>query len=354
MTAEIPIRNIWLLMLYASDLYQLPQINNTGAEDNPDDIPELITELLCDAVERRLHRNLTSGYVSRRKTVNRVRGSIRLLETERKRLLEKGKIACEYEELTIDTPRNRYVLTAMEKCLRKVRKVEIAGRCRKNISALRTLGVTNQTPTKPEIILDGFSRNDAHDRLMISASKFAHDMLIPNETDGKFQLNNPGRDERWLRALFEKAVSGFYRVAATPLGWKVSPGKWLNWQIEEQSGRIDELLPKMKTDIHLEHKVQNRRIVIDTKFNSILKPGQYRENTIRSGYLYQMYAYIQSQQSAGTFDKLKNEGVLLHPSIGDDLDESVQIQGSNYRFATVDLLGSTSSIKSRLNSFLYT
>ena len=62
MTADIPLRNIWLLMLYASDLYYLPQIRKTGVEDNPEDLPDLIAELLCDSVERRLRMNLTASY----------------------------------------------------------------------------------------------------------------------------------------------------------------------------------------------------------------------------------------------------------------------------------------------------
>ena len=39
---RIPVRNIWLLMLYASDLYQeLPQEQRVAIEDAPDDLPNL-------------------------------------------------------------------------------------------------------------------------------------------------------------------------------------------------------------------------------------------------------------------------------------------------------------------------
>jgi 5-methylcytosine-specific restriction enzyme subunit McrC len=352
MTAEIPLRNIWLLMLYASDLYHLPQIRKTGVEDNPEDLPDLIAELLCDSVEGRLRMNLTASYRDQNRTLTRVRGRVMLLETERKRLLDKGTIACRFEELTIDTPRNRFVLAAMEKCLRRVSSRELAGRCRKNIGALRTQGVSGKGVLKSDVTLNQFTRNDAHDRIMVAASRFAHDMLIPNESAGNFQVNEPGREERWLRSLFEKAVGGFYRVSATPLGWKVTPGKWLNWDIEERSDRIDELLPKMKTDIYLEHVGQSRRIIIDTKFTNILKAGHYREKSIRSGYMYQIYAYIQSQKTGQANMECNSEGILLHPAVGLDLDESVRIQGSNYRFATVDLSQDTNSIRDRLNSFL--
>ena len=44
---RIPVRNIWLLMLYASDLYQeLPQEQRVAIEDAPDDLPNLVAEIL--------------------------------------------------------------------------------------------------------------------------------------------------------------------------------------------------------------------------------------------------------------------------------------------------------------------
>lgn len=352
MATEIPIRNIWVLMLYASDLYQLPKVGNSGVEDRPDDIPELIAEILCDSVEKRLRLNLTASFRTERSNLDRVRGRIMILETTRKRMLDRGKVACEFEALSIDTARNRYVLTALEKCLRKLRDPKLSSRCRKSISALRSLGVANIRPSDSTMSLERFTRNDYNDRLMLSASKFAHDMTIPNENMGKIKLNRPGHDERWFRALFEKAVSGFYRVAATPLGWKVQPGKWLKWQVEEKSDRIEELMPNMKTDIFLEHRHKQRRIVIDTKFNEILVPGQYRADTFRSRYIYQIYAYVQSQSPVDTLEKYDTNGILLHPATGEDLDECVRIQGNTYRFATVDLAGNTGSIKSRLQSLL--
>ena len=338
-------------MLYASDLYQTEDVKRTGIEDNPDQLPDLVAELLCGAVELRLHRSLTSGYSVRSAELSRMRGKILLLETERKQLLDRGKVACRFEEITFDTPKNRYVLTALEKVLGLVKQDALAGRCRRSIGAMKRQGVSNLKPSKAEVVLDRFTRNSIQDRTMLVAAKLAHEMAIPNEEDGKLRLDRPGKDDQWLRALFEKAVAGFYKVRAKPSGWQVSPGKWLNWQIDEKTGRIDELLPKMKTDIHMRHRVEDRTIVIDTKFNQILKAGQYSDQTIRSGYLYQIYAYIQSQVTLDNLNS-KKMGVLLHPSIGEMVDETVEIQGNCFRFKTVDLSQSASSISDELLSVI--
>ena len=73
----------------------------------------------------------------------------------------------------------------------------------------------------------------------------------------------------------------------------------------------------------------SRRIVIDTKFNSILTSGWYRDETLRSGYLHQMYTYLQSHSGRGDPVSDHAEGLLLHPCSGPTMDEAVVIHGSS-------------------------
>ena len=110
---RIPVRNLWLLLLYASDLFRETGSKDLSREENPDRLPDLLAEILAHAVEQRLHRRLSVGYEERRLGLNRVRGRIDLLRTERRSLLDRGLIACRFDELTMDTPRNRFVLAAL-------------------------------------------------------------------------------------------------------------------------------------------------------------------------------------------------------------------------------------------------
>ena len=48
---RIPVRNLWLLMLYASDLFRDLEEAKVAVENNPDDIPDLVSEMLCRQVE---------------------------------------------------------------------------------------------------------------------------------------------------------------------------------------------------------------------------------------------------------------------------------------------------------------
>ena len=139
---RIPVRNLWLLMLYASRLYQeLPASRRFAAEENPHEIPDLVAEILTRAVERRLRRNLSSEFHRREADLTRVRGHIDVLRTERRHLLQQGKIACSFDELTTDTPRNRYVRTALIHLHRLVNGTELVRRCRITAAALERAGV---------------------------------------------------------------------------------------------------------------------------------------------------------------------------------------------------------------------
>ena len=119
----IPIRNLWLLMLYASDLFRhASEAGDLAAEENPDEIPGLVAEILAHAVEKSLRRNLTHGYQPRRAILSRVRGRIDVLETTTRQLLSRGAVACRFEHFTVDTPRNQFVRAALEAIAGVVRR----------------------------------------------------------------------------------------------------------------------------------------------------------------------------------------------------------------------------------------
>lgn len=345
---RIPVRNLWLLMLYASDLFRSGGTGKVGLEDSPDDLPDLVAEILAHAVEVRQKRHLSFGYRSRDAVVNRVRGRIDVLKTERHQLLSRGLVACRFDELTVDTPRNRFVRAALESISRIVRRKDIAHRCRSLAAGMKAMGVSGSTPTRAEMSADRIGRNDAADQFMVAAAKLAFDLALPTETMGSNVLLLPDREVVWVRRLFERAIGGFYDVVLSPEGWRVQRGGTMGWDIQNKTVGIDAILPTMRTDIVLDHTPSGRRIVIDTKFTSIVTSGWYREETLRSGYVYQIYAYLRSQAGRGDVIADQASGLLLHPAVGSDVNETVTIQGHRIRFATVDLAASHADIRTQL------
>ena len=345
---RIPVRNLWLLMLYASDFVRLPREDDLAREDPPDALPNLVAEILAHAVEKRQRRQLSLGYRRRHAVVSRLRGRIDILTTMRRLLLSRGRVACRFDELTIDTPRNRFVRAALEKIARLATEAKVAHRCRSLAYAFKAMGVAGIPPSPAEMRTEHFGRHDADDRSMVAAAQLALDLALPTEESGTSALPLPYREERWVRRLFERAVGGFYEVVLSRRGWRVSTGTRFDWQIERRTSNVDSILPTMKTDVILEHSSSNRRIVIDTKFTSILTDGWYRDETLRSGYLFQIYAYLRSQAGLGNPLADHAEGLLLHPSVGREVDETAVIQGHPIRFATLDLTGTGTTIRQRL------
>jgi 5-methylcytosine-specific restriction enzyme subunit McrC len=196
--------------------------------------------------------------------------------------------------------------------------------------------------------IDRFGRHDAGDHQMVSAAHLAFNLALPTEVVGTKHLSLPNREITWIRKLYEKGVAGFYDVVLSGQGWRVNAGKTIGWLIDSKSPGIDKILPSMRTDIVLDHPGERRRIVIDTKFNSVVTRGWYREETLRSGYVYQIYAYLRSQEGSSDSFAANASGLLLHPSVGDMVNESVVIQGHEIRFATVDLGADAKEIRSQL------
>jgi 5-methylcytosine-specific restriction enzyme subunit McrC len=210
------------------------------------------------------------------------------------------------------------------------------------------MGVTGERPSRGEISIDRFGRHDANDQPMVAAAHLAFDLALPTEFVGSKHLSKPDREITWIRKLYEKGIAGFYDVVLSSEGWQVDAGRTITWSIDGKTPGIDRILPSMRTDIVLDHCKAGRRLIVDTKFNAIVTRGWYREETLRSAYVYQMYAYLRSQEGKGDPVADCAAGLLLHPSIGETINEAVVIQNHELRFSTVDLAASATEIRRQL------
>lgn len=357
----IPVRNIWLLLLYASQLYrELPASRRVELESAPDQIPHLVAEILANTVERRLRRNLSHGYQRRWADLNRVRGRIDLFRTERRRLLQRGSVACVFDELTVDTPRNRYVKAALTHIASVVSRfndhLDLERRCRDLAFRLERAGVVGYLDARHTVtgaLLDNVGWVDANERQMLAAARLALNLSIPTEQSGLALLPIVNRNETEGWRLYENAVAGFYDVALSHRGWKVRRGSHIQWPLANPTPGLHAIMPKMVTDIVLEHREHSalavdRRVVIDTKFTSIVERGRFGRHMLKSGHMYQLYAYLRSQEEPSRPVTRDSVGVLLYPSLGVDYNESAIIQDHRVSFATVDLTADSQTIRGQL------
>ena len=335
---KIPVRNVWLFFLYAYDLARFHGRFDAEIEDSPD-FKSLIARLLCRAVETRLRRNLSFGYRRREDTLKRVRGRIDILKTESRDLFRRGEIACRFEELTIDTPRNRLVRAALTVLGGWLDDKDLAHRTRTLAGSLGRAGVSGLMPSRAETASDQIARHESEDQLMVSLARATFNLFLPSEKAGARTISKAQRDITEFRKLFEKAVGNFFD-AELPReeGWRVYPGKQIYWPIGAASAGIQMYLPIMKTDIILENEQANRRIIIDTKFTDILTKARFGNGSrFKSVHIYQLYSYLRSQERPDDSRSLSAEGMLLYPAVGLDIDETADIQNHLVRFVTINL-----------------
>jgi 5-methylcytosine-specific restriction enzyme subunit McrC len=349
--AGIPLRNLWVLLLYASDLAEFAD-RFDGSADDRTDLPELIARLLNWVVERRLRQNLSRSYVGTSGVLHRVRGRIDWLRTVSGRHLDRGEVVCRYEELTADTARNRLIRAALETSASSVADREVA----RNSAALARLlaeqGVGPQRPSRSEMARDRIARHDAHDKQVVTVAHLALEASLPNEDAGSSTTTRLQRDEKLLRRIFERAVAGLYKHELDRRnGWTVRSQKLLAWHVTTRSEGFAKLLPGMNADVVLERRCNGepaRKIVVETKFADALTTNAFQQDVFKSAHLYQLYAYLRSQAGRGEPADDGSSGLLLYPVVDGDLEERGTVQGHEIKIATVDLTTPVSTFRHRL------
>lgn len=348
MAVTIPLRNIWVLFLYAADLLRFKEAT-TAQVEVARDLPELLARLLVQVVQQRLRRNLSRGYQSKHAVLSRVRGRIDVLATAAGQLLERGCVACQFEDHTMDTPRNRLVRAALDHLAMSVTVPGVVHDCRALSQRLGKLGVLSQMPARAALSADQIGRNETADLLMVSLARMVFDVVIPSEQTGSTHAVSADVGVHLVRRLFEKAVANALRLQLKPLGWQVQTGRKLSWPVTGQSEGILEHLPGMQTDIELVHPVQRRKVVVDTKFTHVFTESQFKNEVLRSGYMYQIYAYLRTQEAALQAQGIdRSEGMLLHPQCGHEMNQYIDMQGHRIRFRTIDLMSSAEDFERQL------
>jgi 5-methylcytosine-specific restriction enzyme subunit McrC len=174
-------------------------------------------------------------------------------------------------------------------------------------------------------------RNDADYRLMLAICELIIQRHMPSDSDGWEKIPGLDRDALVFHRIYERFVANFYRTHLT--GWVVMPKKRFRWH-EKQPNLY---MPSMYPDLVLENQVSGRIVVLDTKFTAqSLVEGLYGKSGFNSSHLYQLYAYLKSQEHLSDAYQAAS-GILLYPAIQHKLSESIGLQEHMVRIESIDL-----------------
>ena len=344
---RIPIRNLWLLMAYAADIDTPLYSSKVASQDFEDNVIDIIAELLAAEVKKMLNFGLTFGYEPISGELSRLRGKIDHLKTARFNSSSRGKIFCTYERFSNNTPENQLVRTSLHRIGKHVVDPKLKNSCKTLEVHLGSMGIDVFKHPRITLHVQNQSRNRRYSYLL-SLAELAMNLDLLSERDGIENLMSPERKIEWIRKLFEKAMGGFYRHHLDGSLWRVESGKKRQWPKTNATPGLSAILPSMITDIEISNSKERKKIIVDTKFTSIVKDGYFRKSTLNSGHIYQLYTYLRTSEDtdAEYFDS--SIGLLLYPSHGESLYEEAMIQNHKCVFATVDLFAEPREIRNEL------
>jgi 5-methylcytosine-specific restriction enzyme subunit McrC len=327
--SEIPVRNIYFLLAYAWDRLEESGVATVSDEDFRN-VADLFAKVLAGGVRRLLRRGIDRGYQEVCDTVPAIRGKLGFTESLRSNAFSHGRAFCCFAELTGDTLHNRILAETMRRLLRAEGLDRgLAGELR---DCLKRMGLL--TPLKLSSSVFGrvqLHGNNAFYAFLLDVCRLVYDSLAVDEATGRHRFRDFLREDGPMARLFEKFVFNFLRREQQE--FQVTARK-IDWADTDGSPESLEMLPGMRTDVFLTSPA--RRIVIDTKYYRAPLQSSFGRDTVRSGHLYQLYAYLRNLNLCEP-GPAPIEGVLLYPLVDQRLSLDYSIQGHHIRVRMIDL-----------------
>ncbi len=342
-TDRIPVRNWWHMLLYAWDLVELEGLFDAKWESAPN-LRELLTRILVELTNRQIRRGLRGDYVDRSEPLKMVRGRIDFNRTLSDLLMYKGQLHCEYQEYSLNVPRNQIIATTLQRQSRS----GFEGLNNDQINALkfdverlvRTMDGIDRVELDRSLISNEMQKlgpNEREYKLMLRVCEMLYMPKMP--MDSEDDVSDDFRD--WVQQreneIFEQFVANFCMIELQGRGWNVASQTQQRWNETGSESIGDARLPTMRPDIVLTHRESGKIVVADTKWYRSVVSERFGTPTVHSSNLYQMYAYLASQDHRGTNHRGATGILLYAQTTKHDLDFRTKIDGHPFWVYTLNL-----------------
>jgi 5-methylcytosine-specific restriction enzyme subunit McrC len=346
----IPIRNLWHMLLYAWNELPLNALQSwvlVDVESAPT-LDALLASVLMKLMQSRLRIGLGRAYVTEEKNLRGIRGRIDFAESLKHQTFEHGEAVCEFQGYSANEPRNQIVRSTLARLVQTGQfgpDLSQANALRHGLRRLtRDLNGVDLVELTPDLIhRQQLRRNDRDYRLMLAICALILQRQMPAESAGFYSFPQIDRDALVLHNIYERFVANFYRLHLKD--WMVTAQKRLEWH---EKSAVNRYLPSMIPDLILEEKSSGHLIILDTKFTAqSLVENQWGKAVFDSSHLYQLYAYVRSQEHLSEMHQSAS-GILLYPAIQTRFSERIELQDHVMRIECIDLRASWQGIESQL------
>ncbi len=326
MERKIPIQNIYYMLCYSwdsleeKDIVQVSDIENT-------ELIDLFAKVLIGGTNDLIRRGFDRKYLCVNDELSVIKGKINFNNTYKKRLLQKGKISAEFDDLSHNILHNQIIKTTIKHLINcEELNYELKDRLTGLYKYFRDIDeIRLNSKVFKNVILH---RNNQYYKFLMNICEIVYENLLIDEKTGDLKFQDFERDEKKMWKLFQNFVYNFYKREQKVFSVRREN---IYWNDELKRSYDAKFLPKMETDITLFSNT--KKIIIDTKYS---KTTLSDHKKVKSENLYQLFSYLKNVEIKGGINKCC-EGMLLYPQIEESFDLEYHIQGHRILIKTVDL-----------------
>jgi len=326
---SIPIDNVFYLFCYAWDQFHEGQKADVSGLESPR-LQDLIAKVIIGVINRLIRRGLDRSYLEHGEDTPRLRGRLDFNETINRNLLHRRIVHCIVDDLSTDTRLNQIVKATANRPA-SATELDRSLRHQLRVICLELRGISDIRLTRSAFSQVQVHSHNAEYRFLMRLCELAYDALLPSKNGKGYRFTNVLEDNVTMHKVFESFVRNFYRREGHP--FKLGPQK-IEWDTGPLSSDTRSWLPKMYNDIRLDRHGQT--LVIDTKYYAETLRLRHGNRRVQSGHLYQIFTYLKNLAPKLTSD-IQLSGMLLYPTVSDELDLEFEVQGHPIRVCTINL-----------------
>lgn len=321
----ILIKNVYYMLTYAFQSLRQSNFERVATEDF-ENIHDMFAAILGKGVAGQLKHGLYREYLLQEEDLSVLRGKLNLQGTIKNRIQHKQKLSCEFDELSENNILNQILKTTMLLLVRqKTVKPEHKVVLKKNLVFFDNVDEIEPGKIKWEKIR--YQKNNQSYRMLMNVCFLVLDGLLLSTEKGEVKLAT-FLDERAMHSLYEKFILEYYRYHHPE--YRANSDTIL-WNIDDG---VIEFLPAMVTDITL--KSGEKTLIIDAKYYSHTMQSRIGVQSIHSGNLYQIFAYVKNLDKDNTGNVA---GMLLYAKTREQITPNYKysMSGNTIWVKTLDL-----------------
>ena len=292
-----------------------------------DNAADLLSQILIIGVSKQIKQGLVKDYIEVTETTSSIRGKINITESINSQCFIKRQLNCTYDEFS----QNCYLNQILKSTMSLLIKADVARERKKKLKKLlmyfQEVELIDLKSINWKI---RFDRNNQTYKMLINICYLVINGLIHSEKIGEQKLMDFLDDQR-MSHLYEKFILNYYIKEHPEI--KASAPQ-IDWQIDEG---LDLLLPKMQTDVTLEH--ENKILIIDAKFYSTNISQNYGKSIHHSDNLYQIFTYVKNKEVEMQGKDMEIGGMLLYARTNESIqpDSDYVMSGNRISVKSLDL-----------------